>query len=134
MFVLTTLSALGGSISWKGTALAQTDPGFLSYFDFLTQKTMFYWEKLTVENDFKYILLGIHDFEFFLPTAIMEIFAFKVGVGPNGPQQYLIGLKSTSCLPFKIVTSFINPYNLTNAANAVGSLKIIEVHFTKSRA
>ena len=24
--------------------------------------------------------------------AIMEIFAFKVGVGPNGPQQYLIGL------------------------------------------
>ena len=64
----------------------------------------------------------------------MEIFAFKVGVGPNGPQQYLIGLKSTSCLPFKIVTSFINPYNLTNAANAVGSLKIIEVHFTKSRA
>ena len=61
----------------------------------------------------------------------MDIFAFKVGVGPNGPQQYLIGLKSTSCLPFK---SFINPYNLTNAANAVGSLKIIEVHFTKSRA
>ena len=39
--------------------------GFFSYFDFLTQKTMFYWEKLTVENDFKYILLGIHDFEFF---------------------------------------------------------------------
>ena len=54
---------------------------------------MFYWEKLTVENDFKYILLGIHDFNFFiLPTAIMEKFAFKVGVGPNGPQQYLIGL------------------------------------------
>ena len=22
----------------------------------------------------------------------MEIFAFKVGVGPNGPQQYLLGL------------------------------------------
>ena len=55
---------------------------------------MFYWEKLTVENDFKYILLGIHDFNFFLPSAIMEIFAFKVGVGPNGPQQYLIGLIS----------------------------------------
>ena len=23
----------------------------------------------------------------------MEIFAFKVGVGPKGPQHYLIGLK-----------------------------------------
>ena len=51
---------------------------------------------LTVENDFKCILLGIHDFKFFLPTAIMEIFASKVGVGPNGLQQYLIGVKSNS--------------------------------------
>ena len=24
----------------------------------------------------------------------MEIFAFEVGVGPNGPQQYLLGLKA----------------------------------------
>ena len=52
---------------------------------------MIYWEKLTVENDFEYILLGTHDFEyFFLPTAIMEMFGFKVGVGPNGPHQYQI--------------------------------------------
>ena len=41
-----------------------------------------------------YILLGIHDFEFFLFTAIMDIFAFKAGVVPNGPQQYLIGLSN----------------------------------------
>ena len=37
-------------------------------------------------------MTGIHDFEFFF-KAIMEIFAFKVGVGPNGPQQYLLGLR-----------------------------------------
>ena len=49
---------------------------------------MFYWKKLTIENDFKYILQGIQDFE--KKFCLMEIFAFKVGVGPNGPQQYLL--------------------------------------------
>ena len=31
-----------------------------------------------------------------LSYAIMEIFAFKVGVGPKGPQQYLLGLSWAS--------------------------------------
>ena len=34
----------------------------------------------------------------FLSYAIMEIFAFKVGVGPKGPQQYLLGfLRLNNC-------------------------------------
>ena len=33
-----------------------------------------------------------------LSYAIIEIFAFKVGVGPKGPQQYLLGfLRLNNC-------------------------------------
>ena len=45
----------------------------------------------------------------------MEIFAFKVGVGPNGPQQYLIGLKDFSLLSFKDQPETRKDFNFDSA-------------------
>ena len=53
-----------GTSGPKRTLLPHPLAGFLSSFDFLTQKLMFYWYKLTIENDFKYILFGIPNTRF----------------------------------------------------------------------
>ena len=61
-----------------------TYPPFCRFFvDFLTHKMMFNIYKLTIQKD--NIWLGMHNLKKYISQTIMEISAFKAGVGPKRP-------------------------------------------------